>query len=149
VERLRDIHDNGPFECLYCGNRIEGDDHWRTCEKHPVNAEIERLKLEAERADDTITRLRVADAEMDAEIKRLRRQLDTGAAQYATACAERDRLTRRLAVYEGMCRAMADGDLSGWAEKNGLCRQCDYVSEYPEYYVMCARRCRELAGEVG
>jgi predicted nuclease with TOPRIM domain len=218
VERLRDIHDNGPFECLYCGNRIEGDDHWRTCEKHPANAaiatlteeverlteqlatftraadhvanagrptsysangwtmigelyyadltkaerEVERLKKfiadnkngyevavewrnkcqaaerEVERLSDEVTRLRVADGEMDAEIRRLRQQLHGGASQYATVVAERDSLTRRLAVYEEYVNACYTCSTDNYAQKHGCSRG----------YSMTARRCRELAGEV-
>jgi hypothetical protein len=30
-------------DCIHCGEIISGADHWRTCSKHPANAEIERL----------------------------------------------------------------------------------------------------------
>lgn len=100
--------------------------------------EVERLKddlaaerLERERSDDIITRLRVADAEMDAEVKRLR--------------AERDELRLRLASHWGISHIAKTEQLT--AERDVLKRQLAIAVRYIEMGTpdsVSARQCLEL-----
>jgi len=54
-------------------------------------------------------------------------------------------LARKLSVYEGMCHAMERGVLRNWAKDNGV----DPYTPGCNLEILCARRCQELAGEVG
>jgi len=100
----------------------------------PVVKEAER---EVEYLREENTRLKV-DLELErAGCKALRAERDKLA-------AERDRLTRRLAVYEGMVEAASKGLLRHWARANGV----DPYTLGCNLEILCARRCQELAGEV-
>ena len=47
IERLRSeldaLRNGNAYDCIHCGEASPDVDHWRSCDKHPARAEVERL----------------------------------------------------------------------------------------------------------